>query len=377
MTEHALKIFVVDDDPSARLIASFPLEKLGARVREFADGKTCLDALDDTPDIIVLDIEMPDIDGIAVCRGIREESGNDVQVIFVSAHDDLETRLGAYDAGGNDYIVKPYAPEELARKIEVAKRMLEDKRAVLGQARYAQQAAFTSMTSMGETGVTQEFLRASFACGSADELGRALCNALGQYGLQGIVELRDGAEGRCYSTQGECSALEASILSHARGLERIFQFRDRLAINYPHASVLVNNLSLDDPDRVGRLRDHLAVLTEGADARYLAMLNEARRVAQTEAVIAAVAELTNTLEQIEAHQESHRLQVLNIANEQLDSMTRSFVHLGLTEGQEESLVALTQSSIDKIAQLQDYSIALSQRLGSVIARLKEVTAGTR
>ena len=372
----ALTVFVVDDDPSARLVALFQLEGLDAQVHEFADGDSCLAALDEAPDIVILDIEMPGMDGIAVCRAIRETSGSHPQIIFASSHDDLETRLTAYDAGGNDYVVKPYAPEELARKIEVARRLLEDRRAAAGQAQYAQQAAFAAMSSMGEMGVTQEFLRASFGCQTPDDLGRALCQALEQYGVPGLVALRDGAESHCYSGHGACSELEVAILNHTRNLERIFQFRDRLAINYPRVTLLIPNLPLADPDRVGRLRDHLAVLAEGAEARFEAMSNEVRRVAQARTVIDAVAELTRTLEEIERNQESQRVQTLNIANEQLEAMTRAFVHLGLTEGQEESLVALAQEGIDKIAHLQDFSIALSQRLGQVTARLKTVATAS-
>lgn len=376
MTEPVLNVFVVDDDPTARMVAVFQMEGLGARISEFADGESCLAALGEAPDIVVLDIEMPGTDGIAVCRAIRAASGNDVQIVFASSHDDLETRLTAYDAGGNDYIVKPYAPEELARKIEVARRMLEDRHSAAGQARYAQQAAFAAMSSMSEMGVTQEFLRASFGCLTTEDLVHALCHALEQYGVPGLVALGDASECHCHSSQGACSELEISILGHARGLERIFQFRDRLAINYPHVTLLIPNLPLADPDRVGRLRDHLAVLAEGAEARFLAMSGEARRIAQARAVIGAVTELTRTLEEIERTQQDHRVQVLHIANDQLESLTRAFVHLGLTEGQEESLVALTQAGIDKIAHLQDYATTLSGRLRDVTIRLKEVAAGS-
>ena len=374
-TEGTMKVFVVDDDPSARMIAQFQIEHLDVDVREFADGDSCLAAIGEAPDIVILDVEMPGIDGIAVCRAIRADGNEGAQIIFASSHDDLETRLAAYDAGGNDYIVKPYAQEELARKIGIASRALQGARESKGQAQFAQQAAFTAMSSMAEMGVTQDFLRASFNCRTPDELGRAICAALEQYGLQGLVELRNGADSHCYSGHGKCTALESSLLGHARGLERIFQFHNRLAINYPHTTLLIPNLPLGDPDRVGRLRDHLAVLAEGAEARFIAMGSESQRLALAREIIAAVADLTGTLEEIERQQESHRTQVLLIANEQLESLTRSFVHLGLSQGQEEALAALIQHGIDRISNLQDYSIAMGQRLQEVTTRLKKLTLG--
>lgn len=375
MTERTLKVFVVDDDPSARMIAQFQIEHLDVDAREFADGATCLAAIGEAPDIVILDIEMPGMDGIAVCRAIRADGNTGAQIIFASSHDDLVTRLAAYDAGGDDYIVKPYAQEELARKIGVAGRALQAARDAQGQAQFAQQAAFTAMSSMAEMGVTQDFLRVSFNCRTPGELGRAICAALEQYGLQGLVELRNGENSLCFSSRGPCSALEISLLGHARGLERIFQFHDRLAINYPHTTLLIPNLPLGDVDRVGRLRDHLAVLAEGAEARFLAMGNESLRLALAQEIVAAVADLTATLEEIERQQEGHRVEVLLIANQQLELLTQSFVHLGLSQGQEEALVALIQEGVNRISNLQDYSVAMGQRLGDVTARLKKLTVG--
>lgn len=377
MTEQALKVFVVDDDPSARMIATFQMENMDVDVSEFGDGAACLAALGEAPDIVVLDVEMPGMDGIAVCKAIRADGNAGAQIIFVSSHDDLETRLAAYDAGGNDYIVKPFAPEELARKIGLARRIAQDARTTSGQAQFAQKTAFTAMSSMAEMGVTQDFLRSSFNSRTPEELGRALCVALEQYGLQGLAELRDETRNLCLSSRGPCSALEVSLLGHARGLERIFQFRDRLAINYPRVTLLVSNLPLDDADRIGRLRDHLAVLAEGAEARFAGMQSEARRLAQATEVIAAVGELTATLEEIESHQQGHRVQILDIANDQLESVTRAFVHLGLSQRQEEDLVALTQQGIDRISRLQDVSNTTSQRLREVTARLKKIATASQ
>lgn len=375
MEKQTLKVFVVDDDPAARMITSFQLQDPDLLVREFDNGASCLAATEDVPDIVILDVEMPGADGIAVCRALRASGHAAAQVIFVSAHDDLETRLTAYDAGGNDYIVKPIVPEELARKIEQAKRLLLGAREISGRMDFAQQAAFTAMSSMGEMGVIIEFLRASFNCQTPHELAHALFDALGRYGLHGLLELRDGQGQHCISKQGRCTPLEASILGHMRGLERIFQFRDRVAINYPHTTLLVSDLPLDDPDRIGRLRDHLAVLAEGVEARLLAMASETQRLAQAQSVINAVTELGQTLEDIDAHQENNRIRMIEIAHGHLQALTNAFIHLGLTEQQEEELVALTQASIDRFAQVQDYSASISQRLREVASQLKALVAG--
>ena len=186
-----MKIFVVDDDPTARMIAVDQLNQPSYEVRELDSGEALLAAMQDTPDLILLDIEMAGMDGIAACYSLRQAGEEHAQVIFVSFCDDIETRLAAYDAGGNDFIVKPYDAEELAQKARVAEGLLIRRTVLVDQAQYARNAAFTAMSSMAEMAVLQDFLRASFNCQTQGELSRAICNAMEQYGLQGLVELRD------------------------------------------------------------------------------------------------------------------------------------------------------------------------------------------
>lgn len=282
MPEQNMKVFVVDDDPAARMINTHQLQASGVEIREFADGDSCLAAIGagDAPDIIVLDVEMPGTDGIAVCRTLRMSGQTDAEIVFVSAHDDLETRLSAHDAGGNDYIVKPYAEGELVGKIEVAKRAIRARREVAEHVQLSRQSAMMDMPAPGEMSVLTAFQREAALCQTVDELGLALCNALKEYGLHGLVDLHDARESHCYSSQGRLTALEASILDHVRGMDRIFQWHDRLAIQHPHTTLLIPNLPPVDHERASRLHDHMTVLVGSAEARFSALLSEARRLAR-------------------------------------------------------------------------------------------------
>jgi CheY-like chemotaxis protein len=374
MSTQALTIFIVDDEPIARVIAQEELAGHDYIIEEFETGEACIAALGRKPDIVLLDIEMHGVSGIEVCQALRARSDDSSQVIFISSHDDLETRLLAYDAGGNDYVVKPYAAEELAKKVKVAERALASKRLLAEQASYAQRAAFTAMSSMGEMGAVIEFLRASFACATAPDLARVLFSALAQYGLEGFVELRVGAESECFSSCGEpCTALEVSILGHARKTDRLFQFHDRLAVNYPSITLLLTNLPLDDPDRTGRYRDHLAIIAEGAESRLLAMTVEMERARQASAIVAAVAGLTDMLGEIETRQTTHRLRMLELATEFIEELNTAFIHLGLTESQEATLIHLARGSYERIGALLDDDKSLSDHLREIATTLRGLT----
>lgn len=370
MGDRPLTLFVVDDDPTARMIVNFELDDPAYRIFEFDRAEACLSALDREPDVLLLDVEMPGMNGISLCRNIRAAGHDHAQVIFISSHDDLETRLAAYDAGGNDFMVKPYAPEELMRKVRLAESVRATKHGLSSQASYAQQAAFTAMSSMGEMGTVLEFMRKSFSCPTPGALAEALFQALEQYSLHGLLGVRHEDRDLCFSGKGPCSALEGSILGHARNLQRIFQFRDRLAINYPHLTLLVLNLPLEDPDRIGRLRDHLAILAEAGEARLIAMASENQRLAQAAGIGRAVEELTHALGEVETRQGENRLRSLATTNRYLEEIDRAFIHLGLSGSQEGTLVSMARAAMNEISDLLGENKSLGDRLRNITERLQ-------
>lgn len=367
-----MKIFVVDDEAHARMLALDALSELGHETCELDSGSALLQAMDEVPDLILLDIEMPGMDGISACRHLFGEGIDQTQVIFVSGHDDLEHRLAAYEAGGSDFIVKPYAPQELLRKVHLAGECRRQRADLAAQAGMARDTAFTAMAAMGEMGNVLHFLRASFACREPRQLAEIMLATLAEYGLTGLVGIRLPGGDHCYSPQGPCSPLEGSILSHAVGMDRIFQFRDRMVVNYPAITLVVHQLPMDDPDRIGRLRDHLALLAEGASEKVQAMIQEQRSQAQAKVIQAAVAELGQTLLSIDSNQAETRLRALQIDSDYLEELVRGFVHLGLSEAQEEFLAQMAERTHMQLASLLHEDHGISDRLREVAGQLRQL-----
>lgn len=112
------KILVVDDDPHIRDVICFALEKASYRHAVAADGREAVaKAASFDPDLIVLDIGLPEIDGLEVCRYIRKTS--EVPILFLSARDDEIDRIVGLEIGGDDYVTKPFSPRELIARIGV------------------------------------------------------------------------------------------------------------------------------------------------------------------------------------------------------------------------------------------------------------------
>lgn len=110
-------ILVVDDDPDIRMVVRVALEKAGMQVREAAGGLPALDAVrGGNVDLVVLDVGMPDMDGFACCRSIREISR--LPVLFLTAQDDEIDRVLGFELGADDYVTKPFSPRELVLRIK-------------------------------------------------------------------------------------------------------------------------------------------------------------------------------------------------------------------------------------------------------------------
>ena len=112
------RILVVDDDPHIREVIRFALEKAGFVVVLAQDGGRALAVFARHPvDLIVLDIGMPEMDGLEVCRRVRRIS--EVPILFLSARDEEIDRVLGLEIGGDDYVTKPFSPRELAARINV------------------------------------------------------------------------------------------------------------------------------------------------------------------------------------------------------------------------------------------------------------------
>lgn len=114
-------ILVIDDEPKIAKLARDYLEKAGYQVFTAGDGKTALAiARSEKPDLVVLDLNLPGMDGLDVCRSLRRDS--DVPIIMLTARVDETDRLIGLELGADDYISKPFSPRELVARVRAVLR---------------------------------------------------------------------------------------------------------------------------------------------------------------------------------------------------------------------------------------------------------------
>jgi len=118
---HQGSILIVDDDPQIREVVRFAIGREGFRVSEAGNGRDAIEAFGrERPDLVILDILMPEMDGTDVCREIRRNST--VPIIFLSSKDDEVDRILGLELGGDDYVTKPFSPRELVARVRAVLR---------------------------------------------------------------------------------------------------------------------------------------------------------------------------------------------------------------------------------------------------------------
>jgi DNA-binding response OmpR family regulator len=124
-----MRVLVVDDDPPSVKMICFLLREEGYEVTSADNGSSALEWIErEPPDLVILDVMMPDLDGFEVCRRIRQTQ--DVPIIFLSAKGETVDKVAGLELGADDYLAKPFEPAELLARVKAVTRRAE---AVVGE----------------------------------------------------------------------------------------------------------------------------------------------------------------------------------------------------------------------------------------------------
>lgn len=379
MGERSRVLLVDDDELSLQMLAASLEERYEV---ETADGgQQALGLLEQRSfDLVVLDVEMPQMNGYELCRQLRaSDKGAQLAVIFLSAHSSIEERLLGYEAGGDDYVAKPFEVAELLAKIERLLSQGARQRELSGQLDEVMNAVLSSADMVGEAGVVLECQRRLNGCGDYPAIAQALFEALQRFGLEGCVRIQGRGEALLINARGGCTALEASILEHLHAQAEgpsIRPLGPHTGFHYGSVLLFVRHLQMDRPasmdrvesERQGRAIDSIALLVEGAVARVSALDNEmtTRDLANFRHLVGMT---RDALTEISARNRAQLLEVRQHFEALSSDVETSFLHLGLSHVQEEHLSAIIKQHTDAVLQTLAHSQEVEQFLGKVINKL--------
>lgn len=164
---------MVDDTPANLTLLTRMLGERGYRVRPVPSGSLALKtAATDPPDLVLLDISMPEMDGFEVCRRLKEDSRmRDVPVIFISALTETEGKVKAFQRGGVDYITKPFQVEEVEARVETHLKLRRAQAELERYNRYLESLVDEKVKEISESQLATIFAMVKLAESRDDETG--------------------------------------------------------------------------------------------------------------------------------------------------------------------------------------------------------------
>lgn len=367
------KILVVDDEPVNREIMEEILE-LDYDVALAESGPRALEmAATLKPKVILLDINMPGMSGYEVCEKLKGDASTAmIPVTFVSALDSLSERLAGYHVGGDDYITKPFEAKELLSKLRVSINNQDKQLQLTVSTNDAISTALTAMTNTSELGVVLQFLRESFSCEGLEQLAELSAQALTNFGLRATVQIRiDGATIN-RANDGAVNPLESTVIARIHKEKRILDLGQRTLFNYDHVSILAKGMPYENPDKVGRLKDHLALLAEGCEERVKSILGQMELKARQFGLVKMVESTRSALKTVDATHEEHKIKSIRILSDLIVDAESSFSVLGLSEDQEASFMQMINRAVQATIALYNVGLDIDSRLKTVLENVQDV-----
>lgn len=309
MTNDNPKILVIDDDEIFQSIMLKVFEN--HRIEKALTGEQGLEiASTFQPDLIILDINMPGIDGYETCKRFRKNSlFKQTPIIFLSQYQGIEDRLKAYGVGGDDYISKPVDNNELMVKVNRLIEIKQQQEELTNEIKSTYDTVLEIQTYAANLQVIGRFLMGNLFCHDMEGLTHLFIKTVKELEISCIISLNSQLGSIIRSDTGNINRLEEEILNMSEHMERIHPFGENRSIfNWKNVVVLVRNI--DDN------MDIMAILMDGLEAGI-------RAIEKEHILISAVADLEHKNADIEDN-------ILQQFNEMKLALTETFLSLGMT-----------------------------------------------
>ncbi|RDH83554.1 MAG: response regulator [endosymbiont of Escarpia spicata] len=370
----SIDILAIDDDKISRKIIGRSLEAAGMVPRFAENGEEGLaEAQRHIPDIVLLDVEMPGLNGYEVCDRLRQtEATKDVPVVFLSSHSSLRERMLGYEMGGDDYLAKPFEPENLIARIRVLIKYRDEQQVLQAQYEQAQKTAFIAMTGTSELGMAVQFVEKSYAHKTYEELADELFGVMDHLQLQCCLMILDADTPLWFSSEGSISPLEKELIEMADKEMRFFDFGANTIVNYPTLSLLVKNMPLDDPERYGQIKDLLPVMLSAANAKNSTISVEMALLGQSRDLLRAFGQIRTKLYYLARGMLDKQEESGGLLREMAEHINYDLLRMGLEEDQEDYLLTRIDTAIDDAMERIDSGETIYYTLSNVLSSIKGV-----
>ena len=326
----------------------------------------------DLPDLILMDTGVPEAHSYEICSKIKSDKTTEhCSVVFLCEQNTLEQKMAGYEAGCDDYISKPYDPQELLTRLRLQIQTQKQQSKLRSDAQNAMDAAFAAMQNSSEIGSIVRFLEHALECQHFDDIGNSLLTITKEFGLMCAVQIRSLEGVLNYGCNNK--SVEAKMLSELKDKGKIIDFGARTLINYAHISLLVRNMPLNEKENYGRIKDNLVLLINSCEAKVKTLNNEITLQEQRDGGILSIIsechdELTDAAKQIKF--------LDNLIDEVMEWQRRELedklIVLGLSEEQEEALLEMVENSVEKLQISRNIGEEIDDRFARIIQQLTQI-----
>lgn len=372
-------VLIVDDSPEdIRLLMQHLKGEFQVTAATSADDALQIIS-EAVPDVVLLDVNMPGTDGYTACSILKESPETaDIDVIFISGNDSTEEILKGFKVGASDYIVKPFAPEILLSKIKACTARRRDIKKLADAAKYAGAVAMSAMSDTGDLGTIVNFLRTSFAIKTANELCSEICSTLSAFGLNACAHIYLDNTAVFAGTEGAPSELETNLIKRIiSSPEPIITIGNRLLLIKPGVVLLIKNLP-ESSEKSARIKDHLMILLEGIVAKVVSLNSQAKlNNLLSSNINTVIKDAEVALTDIRQKQELHKKQSIAIMEAMVTQVEASFFNMGLTDQQEEQLLAIMTQSVSEALKHFEEGLEMDNNISRIIDSLGAVSMNAK
>jgi len=368
------KLLVVDDDKITHAFIKRALLGEFDLTPTFS-GEEALEALANfLPEVILLDVEMPGLNGYEVCERIKSNPRTeDIPVIFLSARSDLRDRMQGFEAGADDYIVKPFLPQELLAKLNVLLQYRLRRKELASQVEEARKTAFIALSSASDLGQAIAFIERIHFLSTFDQLADAFFNVTQAMDLKCTLMIKSPSEPLFFSSSfSEVSPIEAELISNLSNEKRFFDFGCRTQINYPNISMLIKNMPLDDMERYGRIKDFFPAMLSSADIKIDQLCSQIglhQQLEETRQAFNRISELLNSIKSDLTHSHKQGIKIMRAMLKELDHV---LPRMALDEDQEQYILDRIDRAIDEAYLAISSTEETNKSFGAVLDNLNEL-----
>ena len=325
------------------------------------------------PDIILLDVETPGLNGYEVCDRIRQDDPHHtVPIVFLSGRSSVRERMLGYEAGGDDYMVKPFEQDELLAKLSVLLKHQSNRQKLEVRADEAEQTALVAMAGNAELGAVLSFAERSFSVRAMTELAEEFFRVTRRLGLNCSLYINTAYRESFFSARGEVAPLEEQLMRLLKPQGRIVDFGARTQINYEKIALLIKNMPLDDMEKYGRYKDLFPFMLESAEAKVTNMEAEEAMFRQTKNILGLYSDIEKSMTELAHNLEQHTLdgqQILIALREELDARIPT---LGLDDDQESYFIKRIDDAVEQAVNAGDSRGDVKTTADNVLTSLRRL-----